>query len=755
MNLKKGNNMTEQEIERIFKLIRDIKVFKQVTNSLSKIELVQLLMKINKDYHIDDQTIGSDMTKNFFQQHINNNISHFSYTLFDTRIRNMVYHTKDFHQEPKQIIYKKSFRPIQLTDDHFLYIMGDVEHKTNKRYRNEIERNIFFDFKIIKNSTNPNSNEKLYTCALFFDVLKITEGKNIRNQYKLTDRWNIHNFDFSRSEILQEMQNILSSYGISQEYRVNLAEQMLQEKFPIKQTAITSSPDILKKLMIRFKGKNIVQQIVENLSKQRVAEYIKQLPQPEDYYLITNYAERAINYMNMIIKHRLVKVLRQKITDILTPEIRKTSKFYNPEEQVQLERFVNEKIICLNHCDQEGFIFFTDVGSEFPNKPTKLFRRKKEGHLMYFKAFLNEKKESCIKLIPCELQDKQILNLYQLRDICYKKQSDHPELYPILRTLLNNKTLFKQPYGNEIIITHPDAYKRYYSFIQNDKESVKLIVDKLRAIYTVRNVMDDIYRQGGVINTLKPRSRFIIENTDLVDDNNGSYIQSLEDNSKMIPMVDQMVQDYKRSGNLFERLWRSNLFREKQNVRNALCKEYELDEKNENNDIVIKFNEFDGKTYNEGFALVDGQLTYFEKFLENGLLSYRFIKCKPKRIIITERQLEEFIKDCDGYLRLKNFIKNHDELIKYFISYKDILSDEIYNQYLLAKPLSKNLLKGHIRNININYDAPTNGIYIPNAALSRKMTIQDESSEQLKSYVNTERALMEREMENDSEISLD
>ena len=90
--------------------------------------------------------------------------------------------------------------------------------------------------------------------------------------------------------------------------------------------------------------------------------------------------------------------------------------------------------------------------------------------------------------------------------------------------------------------------------------------------------MNDIYRYGGTINTLRPKPRFIVENTDLVDDTSGNYIQSSKDPSRKIPMVDQMVQDYKESRSLFERLWRGNLFREKQIVRNVLCKEYKLDE---------------------------------------------------------------------------------------------------------------------------------------------------------------------------------
>ena len=364
---------------------------------------------------------------------------------------------------------------------------------------------------------------------------------------------------------------------------------------------------------------------------------------------------------------------------------------------------------------------------------------------MYFEKFLNEERKSCIRLIPCQLLKSltKVRCFIDLKDLLLKKQSEHPELYPTWKALLSDQTLFNQHKNkklaeNEIIITNcHKCLNELPNCVLDDGELTKLMVDKLRAIYTAKDVMNDIYRYGGTINTLRPRPRFIVENTDLVDDTSGNYIQSSKDPNRKIPMVDQMVQDYKESRSLFERLWRGNLFREKQIVRNVLCKEYKLDEKDKNNDVVIKFNKFNGETtYNEGFALVNGQLIYFKKLLKNGSLSYRLIKSKPKKIVMIERQLEDFIKELDRDIQLKNLT-----------SYKDIFYSAAYRNKYLAEPLSENQLKGHIKKVEVNYDVPANGIYIPDAAPSRKMTIQDESSEQLKSYVNAERALIERENE--------
>ena len=362
---------------------------------------------------------------------------------------------------------------------------------------------------------------------------------------------------------------------------------------------------------------------------------------------------------------------------------------------------------------------------------------------MYFEKFLNEERKSCIRLIPCQLLKSltKVRCFIDLKDLLLKKQSEHPELYPTWKALLSDQTLFNQHKNkklaeNEIIITNcHKCLNELPNCVLDDGELTKLMVDKLRAIYTAKDVMNDIYRYGGTINTLRPRPRFIVENTDLVDDTSGNYIQSSKDPNRKIPMVDQMVQDYKESRSLFERLWRRKLFEEKQIVRNALCKEYGLDEEDKNNDIVIKFNEFNGEmTYNEGFALVNGKLIYFEK-LQNDKLPYIFIECKSRKIVMIERQLEDFIKDCDGCLRLKNYHYSTKENPK-FTNYEDILCDGNYTKDLLSRPLTKAQLKKINSGIKFEKNkkqkavtAPTNNSMWDNVFgddSTRKYTLEDD-----------------------------
>ena len=334
---------------------------------------------------------------------------------------------------------------------------------------------------------------------------------------------------------------------------------------------------------------------------------------------------------------------------------------------------------------------------------------------------------------------KNVSSFEDLENLFLKKQSEHPELYPTWKALLSDQTLFNQSKNgqfaeNEIIINCSKYVYEKHNFVSDDKELTKLMVDKLRAMYTARNVMNDIYRYGGTINTFGPKHRFIIENTDLADNNRRGYIQSLKDPSRKIPVVDQMARDYKKSRSFFEELWRYKLFEEKQIVRNALCKEYELDEKDKNNDIVIKFNEFNGETaYNEGFALVNGKLTYFKK-LQNDKLPYIFIECKSRKIVTIERQLEDFIKDCDGYLRLKNYHYYSTKENPKFTNYEDILCDGDYSKDLLSRPLTKAQLEKILSAIEFEKNKKQKTVTAPaNNSIrgdsTRKYTLEDHKCE--------------------------
>ena len=707
--------MTEQEIKRIFELLKDTELFKRVIRSLNRYEIFQLKCEIDGRYV--NGTMNIKKIDSFIEWYMRSNNS--VDEKLPRTIRNSI---EQMAQAIDRLDRKRMYRlrnkaPIRLADNHFIQLERHIEFFNKKRREMELQRNVFFDFKIIKNSTNLDLNEKLYTCSLFLDVSKFTKGKvNIRDQYELRERFNIENFDFSRSEILQEMQNILGNYCVSQKYRDELAIEILQEEFPIEQTATTSSPEgILKELIIQLHGKNIAQQAAENLSKREVNEFIGSLkingsgifdPISEKRYVETR--------IKNIYTYKVVTMLNREISNILTPDIQRELMSYQEESETRRlkERefrlvskwgFVREDSIILRSDNfKEGFAFFSYLKLDYSGYcprytlfKDRVIEKNKPGYLMYFEKFLNEEGKYCIRLIPCQLLKlKNVSSFKDLENLFLVEQKNHPELYPTWKTLLSNNKLFNQSKNgqfaeNEIIINCSKYISKLHNFISDDKELVELIVDKFRAMYTARNVMNDIYRHGGIINTLRPKPRFVVENVDLADDTNGSYIQSSKDPSRMIPMVDQMARDYKENRSLFERLWQQELFEEKQIVRNALCKEYKLDEKDKNNDIVIKFNEFNGEmTYNEGFALVNGKLIYFKK-LQNDKLPCIFIECKSRKIVMIERQLEDFIKDCDGCLRLKNYHYYSTKENPKFTNYEDILCDGNYSKDLLSRPLTK------------------------------------------------------------------
>ena len=886
MNLKRGNNMTEQEIKRILGLLtKNTKTFVKITESLNRYEILQLLHKIDENY-TDGFGLRDDNVENFIGQHMGNNVGDNERKTIMSNISKMLSQIDKL--DDRRYYMTKKRHLIQLRDNHFIQIPNNDDNYKGKHWFLP-EMNIFFDFKITKNSTNLDLNEKLYTCSLFYDVLQIKKVEtNIRDQYTLKIRNHAINFNFSRLEIFQEMQNILRrEYQVPLKYRGALAIKILQEEFSMEPQQITEqeiaelqiaelraiqeqiakpkydnfqneyildeiteqkiaelqaeemqivrrqnsklpaeevqfaqqkfakleiekqqiieqkiakmqaiesaiTEEQLTNILIKLKGKNIAQQAAENLSKREVNEFIGSL-KIDGSGIFDSISEKR--YLQTRIKnfytYRTITMLNREISNILTPDIQrklifcqeelearelkdycdKYKKNYQEvlrarrlkERELQLVSkwgFVRKDSILLRSNDfKEGFVFFSYIKLDYLGYcprytlfKDRVIEKNKPGYLMYFEKFLNEEGKPCIRLIPCQLLKLEKVSSFEdLEKLFLKKQSEHRELYPTWKALLSDQTLFDQSKNgqfakNEIIINCSKYVYKKHNFVSDDKELTKLMVNKFRAMYTARNVMNDIYRYGGAINTLRPKSRFIVKNIDLVDVNSGDcYTRS--------PDVDQMAQDYKESTNLFERLWQRDLFDEKQNVRNALCQEYKLDEKDKNNDIVIKFNEFNGKmTYNEGFALVNGKLTYFERLVMQGTLSYRLVKCQPKQIVMTERQLEEFVKDLNCDIRMKNFA-----------SYKDILGNGTYSQYLLAEPLSENQLEGHIKKVEIDQDVPANNIKVPVAGPSQKMTIQDDYLEQLKTYVEAERALIEKEEkereekkgENDSEISLD
>ena len=589
--------------------------------------------------------------------------------------------------------------------------------------------------------------------------------------------------------------------------KLEIEKQQIIEQKIAKMQAIESAitEEQLTNILIKLEGKNIAQQAAENLSKREVNKFIGSL-QIDGSGIFDSISEKQ--YVETRIKniytYKVVTMLDREISNILTPDIQRELMSYQEElearrlkdrykknykEKLEAHRlkkreiqliskldFVSKNFIILRPSNfKEGFALFSDLRLYyFGCCSTRTFfkdiviEKNKPGYLMYFEKFLNEEGKPCIRLIPCQLLKlKKVSSFEDLEKLFLVEQKNHPELYPTWKTLLSNNKLFDQSKNgqfakNEIIIncskfvykkhnfglddkimlkdaTNMIVYKKH-NFVSDDKELTKLMVDKFRAMYTARNVMNDIYRYGGAINTLRPKSRFIVKNIDLVDINSGDcYTRS--------PDVDQMAKDYKKSTNLFERSWREDLFKEKQNVRNALCKEYGLDEEDENNDIVIKFNNSDGEmTYNEGFALVNGKLTYFER-LQNDKLPYIFIECKPKKIVMTERQLEDFIKDCDGCLRLKNYHYYSTKENPKFTNYEDILCDTNYSEDLLSRPLTKTQLKKINSGIKFEKNKKQKTITAPaNNSIwddvfaddsTRKYTLEDDKGENAgNAYVN-------------------
>ena len=163
--------MTEQEIKRIFELLKNADLFEQVIKSLNRYEIFQLIREIDGKYV--NGWINQGEINNFIERYIrSNNVTN---RRLDRIIENNIYTMEEriMHLDEKQMyIDKKPHKWIQLAYNHFIRTERYIKVFNKKRNEEELQRNIFFDFKITKNQdikdlANLNLNEPLYTCSLF------------------------------------------------------------------------------------------------------------------------------------------------------------------------------------------------------------------------------------------------------------------------------------------------------------------------------------------------------------------------------------------------------------------------------------------------------------------------------------------------------------------------------------------------------------------------------------------------------------